>query len=217
MRPGPAHAQQLVLLPPLLQHITKYTEREIINHMKLRHPHVIALREVRMFACRCPTQLPDTRQLHVQMLGCHARSSWHPPHSVPLCAVHATVPTKRRCSSLIHTWCLPWSMQPAATWLATRRRGRGCQRWKHATSSSKSFWRWTTATAWCASARAVTAERGHCLRTVMAAAQMRCRCSGRRSRLPAAGALHVVASRLELPSAAQLCRDQDGRHVHTQA
>ncbi|KAI7838415.1 hypothetical protein COHA_007788 [Chlorella ohadii] len=28
------------------QHISKYTEREIVNHMKLHHPHVIALREV---------------------------------------------------------------------------------------------------------------------------------------------------------------------------
>ena len=58
--PWPPHAQQLALPPPLLQHITKYTEREIINHMKLRHPHVIALREVRLcagpnlHACRCP-------------------------------------------------------------------------------------------------------------------------------------------------------------------
>ncbi|KAL4418722.1 hypothetical protein ABPG77_008593 [Micractinium sp. CCAP 211/92] len=28
------------------ENITKYVEREIINHMKLRHPHIIALREV---------------------------------------------------------------------------------------------------------------------------------------------------------------------------
>lgn len=30
--------------PP--QHVNKYVEREIINHMKLRHPHIIGLREV---------------------------------------------------------------------------------------------------------------------------------------------------------------------------
>lgn len=29
-----------------MQNISKYVEREIINHMKLRHPHIIALREV---------------------------------------------------------------------------------------------------------------------------------------------------------------------------
>ena len=34
----------------LPQNISKYTEREIINHMKLHHPHVIALREVRCAA-----------------------------------------------------------------------------------------------------------------------------------------------------------------------
>ena len=39
-----------------VQHISKYTEREIINHMKLRHPHVIALREVRSAAQRCALQ-----------------------------------------------------------------------------------------------------------------------------------------------------------------
>jgi serine/threonine-protein kinase SRK2 len=36
----------LALAPPLLKHINKYVEREIVNQLKLRHAHIVALLEV---------------------------------------------------------------------------------------------------------------------------------------------------------------------------
>ena len=33
--------------------ISKYVEREIINHKQLRHPHIVELKEV----CACPSAL----------------------------------------------------------------------------------------------------------------------------------------------------------------
>ncbi|KAL4452722.1 hypothetical protein ABPG75_008384 [Micractinium tetrahymenae] len=36
----------LKFIPRGPEHINKYVEREIINHMKLHHPHIIALFEV---------------------------------------------------------------------------------------------------------------------------------------------------------------------------
>ncbi|KAL4452724.1 hypothetical protein ABPG75_008386 [Micractinium tetrahymenae] len=36
----------LKFIPRGPEHINKYVEREILNHIKLRHPHIIALREV---------------------------------------------------------------------------------------------------------------------------------------------------------------------------
>ncbi len=44
------------------QQITKYVEREIINHKQLKHPHVVELREVR---CASPPALAG-----VAMIAC---------------------------------------------------------------------------------------------------------------------------------------------------
>ena len=65
---------------PLPQHISKYVEREIVNHMKLHHPHVIALREVRA-VLRCVLVGPDGPRLAARSLpvGPISRCSAAPP------------------------------------------------------------------------------------------------------------------------------------------
>jgi len=39
-------------LPPALLQVTKYVEREIINHRQLVHPHIIQFKEVGAYRCR---------------------------------------------------------------------------------------------------------------------------------------------------------------------
>ncbi len=50
--------------------ISKYVEREIINHKQLRHPHIVELKEV----CACHTALARHACITLLLLPCCAHS-----------------------------------------------------------------------------------------------------------------------------------------------
>ena len=74
------------------QHISKYTEREIVNHMKLHHPHVIALQEVRCAgrAVRCAAVQGPNRGF--PPLGSTACTHAPPSHVVVVAGPRACIP-----------------------------------------------------------------------------------------------------------------------------
>ena len=50
-----------------MMQISKYVEREIINHKQLRHPHIVELKEV----CACPSALARHARITVLLSPCH--------------------------------------------------------------------------------------------------------------------------------------------------